>query len=86
MLPLVLCPPVGFRYFGPGTWLFFRSFDDKSERIQKGLRAFDLADAAGWSVVERTLGRYGVMPRDFVSKPRLFFSGVRSRVLGPESA
>jgi hypothetical protein len=62
---LCLKPVVRFAYFPRRTYLFFRDFADKSERVAKALRSYDLADRAGWSEVSSSIREYGVLPDAF---------------------
>jgi hypothetical protein len=58
---LCMRPIVRFAYFPWMRYLWFGDFSDKQERIDKGLRAFDLAERVGWPRVERALRHYGAM-------------------------
>lgn len=55
---LSMRPPIGFSYFGPFEWLWFRNFANRDERIAQGLRAYDIASRKGFSHVEACLQRY----------------------------
>lgn len=66
---LCLRPLVRFAYFPSFRYLWFRNFADKDERIDRGLRAYDLAAKVGWPRVERSLRYYGVMPRHLLDEP-----------------
>ena len=79
MRALVLRPPIGFRYFRPGEWLWFRKFDEKSERIARGQQAFVIADIQGWAHVEATLDSYGVMPWASLAASETAFSRLMAR-------
>jgi hypothetical protein len=85
---IAMKPAIGFRYFRPFTRLWFRHFESKSERIEKGLRAFELASRAGWSEVQFALRNYGIMPESFVSDPDRHFQKIRSdyRLIDPSPA
>jgi hypothetical protein len=74
-------PVIRFAYFPRRCQLWFRGFDDQAERIEKGLRAFDLAAEVGWAEVESALGDYGVMPAAFFANSRRHFAAVRESVL-----
>lgn len=52
---LCLKPPVRFAYFPRWKYIWFRNFSDKSERIRKGLLAFEYAQQRGWAGVEERL-------------------------------
>lgn len=49
---LCLRPLVRFAYFPRTTYLLFRNFADKDERIAKAMTSYDLAERAGWTRVE----------------------------------
>lgn len=55
---LSLKPPIGFAYFGPLQWLWFRDFGDRRERLKHGLRAYDIAIRRGLDTVEARLVEY----------------------------
>lgn len=77
MKPLVLKPPVGFRYFKSFTWLLFKDFSNKQERIEKGLEAYDKAANVGFDKVERSLSKYKIMPDEFIKDSNRFFAQVK---------
>ena len=64
---VLLCtkPFVRFAYFPRMTYILFRNFADKSERIEKGLRAYDLAARRGWDRVVASQRDYKLLPADF---------------------
>ncbi len=66
---LCLHPVVRFAYFPRWHYLLFRNFADTSERIAKGLRAYEHARLGGWVRVAETMRSYGVMPRAFFRDP-----------------
>ena len=66
---LCLRPLVRFSYFPPFRYLWFRDFANTHERIDRGMRAFDIAARAGWPHVERSLHYYGVMPPHLLDEP-----------------
>jgi hypothetical protein len=74
---LCLRPLVRFAYFPGFRYLWFRNFADKDERIDRGLRAYDLAARAGWPRVERSLRYYGVMPTRLLDEPERSLAEVR---------
>ena len=73
---LALRPTIRFAYFGTAR-LPFRDFSMREERIEKGLAAFALAEAAGWDRVETSLGDYGLMPPVFLLDPPAFVEAHR---------
>jgi hypothetical protein len=66
---LCMRPLVRFAYFPSFRYLWFRDFADKDERIERGLKAYDLAANTGWPRVERSLRYYGVMPDRLLAEP-----------------
>ena len=66
---LCLHPVVRFAYFPPWRYLLFRNFADTSERVAKGLQAYDYARRGGWARVVETMRHYGVMPAEFFRDP-----------------
>ncbi|MCA9115161.1 MAG: hypothetical protein KDA79_08740 [Planctomycetaceae bacterium] len=76
-----LRPPVRFSYLPTGRRLWFRNFANREERIANGLKAFDLAAAAGWKQVEAALDDYHVLPEAVLSQPTEHFAGLRRQVL-----
>ncbi|MCA8908525.1 MAG: hypothetical protein KDA49_05425 [Rhodospirillaceae bacterium] len=78
---LSLRPTIRFAYIPRREALRFADFADVDERIEKGLRAFEIAEDAGWTRVEGTLCRYGVLPGSFVERADTLFSAMRARLL-----
>jgi hypothetical protein len=66
---LCLHPLVRFAYFPRWRYLFFRNFADTTERIARGLQAYDHARRGGWAHVVRTMKNYEVMPPVFFRDP-----------------
>ena len=66
-------PRISFAYFPHSSPLVFSNFSDTAERIEKGLRAFDLAASAGWEKVDLELRSYGILPSDFSVNPKDYF-------------
>jgi hypothetical protein len=62
---LCLRPVVRFSYFPVGTYLMFRSFADKAERIDKAMRSYRFAERAGWPKVEAAMRAYQVLPDSY---------------------
>ena len=83
-------PTVRFAYFPHGFSLAFRDFADMSERIERGLQAFEAGMLVGWHDVEQALRRYRVMPDEFFEDSAAYFSTMRQalslRVSGPLAA
>jgi hypothetical protein len=78
---LALKPVIRFAYFPARRPFWFRDFAHQEERIEKGLRAFDLAAQAGWDVVETSLRDYAVLPVEFFAGSAKHFASVREAVL-----
>lgn len=55
---LALRPAIRFSYMPHRETLRFSDFADTDERIEKGLRAYGIAEAVGWGTVEARLSRY----------------------------
>ena len=77
---LCLRPLVRFAYFPPLRYLWFRDFSDKDERIDRGLKAFALAERAGWPKVERALRYYGVVPDRQLESPAACLAEAREEL------
>ena len=81
---LSLRPNIRFAYSPRRETLRFCDFADMDERIEKGMRAYEIAEKVGWERVEGTLCRYGVLPGGFVESADAMFSAMRARLLGSE--
>lgn len=81
MRTLCLRPLVRFSFFPACRYLMFRNFGEKQERIDKGMRAWDIAARQGWPHVEEALGLYGVMPPDDLTDPARQLSELRNQIL-----
>lgn len=57
---LCMKPSVRFSYFPPLRRFYFRDFSDKTERIERALRAFDIAASRGWEKVLAAMHGYRV--------------------------
>jgi hypothetical protein len=77
MKALCLRPFVRFAYFPWFRFLFFRDFSDQDERIAQGMRAFDLAERAGWTRVRKAMHHYGIMPARFFDAPDHCFAEIQ---------
>ncbi|MCY2966952.1 MAG: hypothetical protein NT069_25520 [Planctomycetota bacterium] len=55
---ICLRPLVRFSFFPRCNYMIFRDFSNKAERIEKGLRAYDRAAAAGWNRVRESMRDY----------------------------
>jgi len=66
---LCLRPVVRFAYFPRYTWFWFRNFADKSERIAKAHKSYDLAARTGWGAVENAMRRSELLPSSYWANP-----------------
>lgn len=78
MLFLCLRPFVRFAYFPRWTYLLFHNFAAKEERIEKGLRAYDLAARAGWDRVSASMRAYGLMSPSFFESPSACLADIQA--------
>ena len=78
---LCMHPVVRFAYFPRWKYLFFRNFASKSERIERGLAAYDYAVKAGWAKVHDSLKRYGRLPEKYFDAPQACFADLRASLL-----
>jgi hypothetical protein len=78
---LALKPLIRFAYFPAFRPFWFTDFANREERIEKGLRAFDLAAIVGWNVVESSLRDYAVLPDIFFANSAAHFMALRENVL-----
>src|SRR5262249_55069037 len=83
---LCLRPLVRFAYFPKCSYLFFRNFADKAERIDKGMRAYDHAAKGGWDHVCQSLREYGLMPRQFFEAPAACMADMRAGLVATAAA
>jgi hypothetical protein len=77
---LCLRPLVRFAYFPAFRYLWFRDFADQDERIDRGMKAYDLAARVGWPGVERSLRYYGVMPTQLLDEPERSLAEIREEL------
>lgn len=80
---IALKPLVRFAYFPVGMRLWFRDFSSQEERIEQGLRAFEIAAHAGWSRVDAALERYAILPAEYFATPAAYFQQFRIGILSP---
>lgn len=73
---LAMKPKIEFAYFGKGIGLQFKDFSLKSERIEKGLEAYELAEKVGYKSVECAISRYKIMPESFFNNTSFYFLNV----------
>jgi hypothetical protein len=81
MRSLCLHPLVRFSYFPRLRYFFFRDFSSTEERIDKGLRAYDIAVKTGWDRVFDSMEYYGQMPRKFFAGPEQFFQDLKTETI-----
>jgi hypothetical protein len=77
---LALRPNIRFAYIPRRNTLRFADFADVDERIEKGLRAYDIAEDVGWDAVEKALSTYRILPADFVEMTDTRIAEIRARV------
>jgi hypothetical protein len=78
---LALKPLIRFAYFPAFRPFWFADFANREERIEKGLRAFDIAAAAGWDEVQNSLRDYDILPDAFFAGSARHFRALREQVL-----
>ena len=69
-------PKIEFAYFGKGVGLQFTDFSVKAERIEKGLKAFELAEKVGYKAVEQAIAYYKIMPQNFFNSTSFYFLNI----------
>ena len=80
---VALRPRIRFAYFASSRDMGFRDFASTAERIDKGLRAYELAEQTGLARVEATLAHYGILPSAFHGDPLQHFAALRQRLMAP---
>lgn len=78
---VALRPRIRFAYFASSRHMQFEDLASTAERIEKGMRAYDLAEQAGLARVEATLARYGILPKVFHGDPLRYFSALKQRLI-----
>ena len=73
---LCLRPVVRFAYFPGSTILVFRNFADKTERIAKAMRSYDIAAKLGWPDVEWAVRESKILPASYFEDPRRYVAGL----------
>ena len=76
MKAIALRPLLRFSFFPRGKWFVFRSFDNRQERIDKGLLAFDYAAEAGGQALTDSLRDYATLPESFFAGPARHFESL----------
>ncbi len=75
---IVLKPIVRFSYFPRRTFLRFRDFSDTDERIERAVRSYELAEAAGWDRVGGKIHLHGVLPPRCFEDPLAYADELRA--------
>lgn len=78
---IALRPLIRFAFFREREFFWFRNFARREERIEKGLRAFDIAATVGWDRVESSLREYDILPAAFFTDSVRYFSELRTNLL-----
>ena len=78
---VALRPRIEFAYFASSREMKFADFASTAERIDKGMRAYELAEQAGLQRVEADLRRYAVLPQAFFGDSARYFGELRDRLL-----
>ena len=73
-----LHPIVRFAYFPRFQSLFFRDFSHTTERVTKGLRAYEIAERAGLPHVVNSLKEYGLLPPSVLDETEAMFREIRA--------
>ena len=79
---LALTPTVRFSYIPRDKALRFSDFASADERIEKGLRAYEIAEDVGLGWVEAELQGYGLLPEGYGWAPDAAFASMRDRTSG----
>lgn len=77
---VALRPRIEFAYFPSSRDMKFADFASTTERIEKGMRAYELAERAGLDRVEHALRHYGVLPAAFFRDSLAHFRDLRQRL------
>jgi len=77
---IVLRPVVRFAYFPRASFLLFRDFGDTEERIEKAIRSYELAEAAGWDAVTDRIRYSGLLPPRAHADPLAYADELRGRI------
>lgn len=78
---IALRPLIRFAFFRERQFFAFRNFACREERIEKGLRAFDIAASVGWDRVESALRDYDILPAAFFVNSVEYFAELRTNLL-----
>lgn len=79
---IAIRPVVRFSYFPVQKTFWFRNFTSREERINKGMKAFDIGSHFGWEQVEAKLAAYQTLPHEFFENSISHFDDIKNDVLG----
>lgn len=82
---VALRPRIEFAYFSSSREMKFSDFASTAERIEKGLRAYAMAEQAGLAQVEAALSRYAILPSAFFMGSASHFRALRRNLQLPET-
>lgn len=82
---VALRPRIKFAYFASSRAMKFSDFASTAERIEKGLRAYEMAERAGLAQVEAALSRYAILPGAFFKGSASHFRSLRRNLQLPET-
>lgn len=77
---VALRPRIEFAYFSSSREMKFSDFASTAERIEKGLRAYEMAEQAGLANVEAALKDYHILPHAFFAGSATHFQAMRERL------
>lgn len=77
---VALRPRIEFAYFNSSRTMKFSDFASTAERIEKGLRAYEMAEQAGLPQVEAALSHYAILPRAFFTGSASHFRALRRQL------
>jgi len=83
MKAISLKPLISFAYIPRRDLFRFRNFSHVNERIELGLRAFDIAAERGWAFVESQLKAYDLLPAAFHCDSACHFEELRNGLSMP---
>ena len=78
---IALRPTIRFAYFPRSQCLRFHDFQQRDERVARGLQAFEIGASVGWDRVELALQNYDALPLRFFTEPEANYATLRAAVL-----
>lgn len=78
---IALRPRIRFAYFPWREAFWFRDFTNRDERVQRGLKAFEIGSAMGWETVESKLAEYRTLPDAFFADSVTHFQLMKTNLL-----